>query len=73
MGEPTNFYPVLGIVKTILFPIFKLVSEWLKDLLEEQVKKWYQKALQTENPWDDFFIERLAYLLSIDLSDVGGK
>ena len=68
MAEPVKFFPLMAIVKTVLLPIIALVSEWLRDLLEDSVKKWYAKALETENPWDDFFIERLAYLLSIDLT-----
>lgn len=68
MAEPVKFYPVLALVKTILGPILELVTKWLKELMEESVRKWYAKALETENPWDDFFIERLAYLLSIDLT-----
>ena len=69
MAEPVKFFPLMAIVKTVLLPIIALISEWLRDLLEDSVKKWYAKALTTENPWDDFFIERLAFLLDIELPE----
>lgn len=69
MAGGNNFYPLVALIKTILLPILALVSEWLRDLLEDSVKKWYAKALETENPWDDFFVERLAFLLDIELPE----
>lgn len=67
MAEPTNFYPLLALVKTLFFPLLKMVTEFIKELLEDSIKKLWVKAQETESPWDDFFVERLAYILSIDL------
>lgn len=67
MAEPTNFYPLMALVKGLLTPLLKLVSEFLKELLEESIQKLWEKAVTTESPWDDFFVERLAYMLSIKL------
>lgn len=68
MSTPTNFYPIMALVKAILFPILALITEWLKEQFESKIREWYAEALKTENPWDDFFLERLAFLLSIDLT-----
>ena len=70
MAEPSNFYPIFGIIKVVLFPILGIITEWLKTELKDFIKNLYKKALVTENPWDDFLLERLAFLLSIDISDV---
>lgn len=70
MASGTNFYPLMALLRELLFVFFEKISEWLHDQLDEKVKEWYAKALTTENPWDDFFIERLAYLLKIDLTGI---
>jgi len=67
MSEPTNFYPLLALVKTLFTPILKLITEFIRELLEDSIKKLWVKAQETESPWDDFFVERLAYILSIKL------
>lgn len=70
MAEPVKFYPLFGILKAVLFPIIGLVTELIKDELGKFIKSLYKKALATENVWDDFLVERLAFLLSVDISGV---
>lgn len=63
----------MGLLKylpTILVPLLNNLSPVIRDLLEGFIKDLYQKALETDSPWDDFFVGLLAELLEIE---VGGQ
>jgi len=51
----------------IIGQIVKVVSPELRKMLVEMIINLYEKAKQTENPWDDFLVELLAQILAIDL------
>lgn len=52
---------------SLLKPILSLISPALKSLVHDLVLSLWSSALKTENGWDDFFVEMLASVLSIDL------
>jgi len=62
-----NWKKVISFALFFLKPALKLVSKFLRDEIEKAVQSWYRKALETENPWDDFFVEQLAQVLDIEL------
>ena len=43
------------------------VSPQIRDAFREFLKGLYVKAKQTENPWDDLFVEVIATVMKIDL------
>lgn len=60
----------MGLLKylpTILVPLLNNLSPAIRDLLEDFIKDLYQKALETDSPWDDFFVGLLAGLLEIEV------
>lgn len=62
-----NWKVILKAVSLLLVPIMRLVSKQFKDELEKFIEKKYKEALETENPWDDFLFETLAFWFGIDL------
>ncbi len=48
--------------------IILATSPDFRKLIEESIRVLYAKALETSNPWDDWFIKFLAKLLIIDLN-----
>lgn len=51
----------------VLGAILRAISAPLREALADAINQLYQKAKQTDNPYDDFFIELLARLLGIEL------
>ena len=43
------------------------ISPMIKDALEELLRNWYAKALETDNPWDNVACEFLAEFVGVDL------
>lgn len=68
MTSPARWSWLLDLAILILGPIVRLISVTFRDELTEFIQKKYKEALQTENPWDDFFFEFLAKLLGIPVS-----
>lgn len=64
---PAIWTVVVRIVAKILGPILALVTAAFREELIEFVKERYKKALETENPWDDFFFKLLADMFAIKL------
>jgi hypothetical protein len=48
-----------------------LVTDSLREELEDWLKAFYVKARETSNPWDDFLADVLCRALKIDTSDLG--
>lgn len=51
----------------ILSAILRAVSPILREALQKAIKELYEKAKQTDNPYDDMFIALLARLLGIEV------
>lgn len=47
--------------------ILLVTSPQFRTLLEDSMRVLYNKALKTENPWDDWFVEFLCKILMINL------
>lgn len=60
---------VMGLIALLLRPILKAVTPMLKDLVEDNLIKLYNKAVATENPIDDLFMEFLLNILDIDVPE----
>lgn len=65
MAVTWTFWERITIV--VLSAILRAVSPVLREALQKSIKELYEKAKQTDNPYDDFFVELLARLLGIDL------
>lgn len=59
----------LSVRAVVLEPLLSALTPGIKKFLHEAIKSLYEKALITENPIDDFFVELLAGLLDVDLED----
>ena len=64
-----TFKTILDWIAQILGPILDLMSPVLRKELEEAIKKIWDKAKASENPWDDHGIKLLADLLKIELAE----
>jgi len=62
-----NFW--LDLTIRVLSAILNVVSPSIRKLLAEFVQDLYQKAKETPNPWDDFFVKLLAGLLGVELKE----
>lgn len=51
----------------VLSAILRAVSPILREALQKAMKELYEKAKQTDNPYDDMCISLLARLLGIEL------
>ncbi|MEM0468921.1 MAG: hypothetical protein QXT27_06985 [Pyrobaculum sp.] len=65
MGITYAFWERLTIA--VLGAVLKAISAPLRQALVDAINQLYQKAKQTDNPYDDYFIELLARLLGIEL------
>lgn len=67
MGQGVQMGPLLTLIANILKPLIGIVTKEFRDDVSKWVVDHYQKALATDNPWDDLFFEFLAKMLSVDL------
>jgi hypothetical protein len=51
----------------VLSTILDVVTPSLRKVLGDYVQDLYNKAKETENPWDDFFVKLLASLVGVEL------
>jgi hypothetical protein len=66
MATPSiNWKFFLDLAVRVLGPLLALVSDELRELLEDFAVKFYTKAKGTDNPWDDFFAMVLLKVLGI--------
>lgn len=56
---------LIQILAVALGPIFSTLTPLIKKLLENFLTDLYQKALATENPWDDYVVGLLLDILGI--------
>jgi hypothetical protein len=59
----------ITIAVKILSPIVSLLTAEIKGELHGFIKNLYEKALKTDNVFDDFFIKLLADVLQIKVTD----
>lgn len=57
----------MDVIKKCVYALVITTSPAFRTLLESAVRDLYCKALNTENPFDDWFVEFLACLVGIDL------
>lgn len=66
MATPAvNWKFFLEIAARVLGPLLGLISDELRELLEDFATRFYTKAKATTNPWDDFFAAVLLKVLGI--------
>ena len=56
---------LLRIVVSVLTPLIGLLTRSIKEELEGFLIPWYEKCLETENPFDDFLAEFILEILGI--------
>jgi len=59
---------IVRIIGLFLKPILALASPMIKEELRKLLQAWYNKAKATENPIDDYLVEFIAGLLSVNIS-----
>lgn len=64
-----TFSWVLKLVLLLLKPILAIITPILRKELEETLIKFYHKAVETENPWDDFLAVFLLEILDIPIPE----
>lgn len=58
-------------VVTLLLPMLvKLASEAIRMIITEAIRKAYQSAVNSANPWDNILAKGLALWFSVDLSGI---
>ena len=64
-----GFTWIINILVKILSALFPQVSEQLKAALQEFLLDFYKKAMETDNPWDDFLARFLLRIFSIPIPE----
>lgn len=63
-----------AVVTALLFPLLMQAIKWLspvaREALQEAMRSFYVKALQSPSSWDDVAAKILCVLLSVDVSDI---
>lgn len=68
-SNSVNWKWLISLLAIVLQPVFKILSKEIRDLISDNIGKWYAKARATDNPWDDFVVEFLAAILKIELPE----
>lgn len=58
---------IVSMLLTVLKVIIPVISPTLRDELEKVMLTLYQKAMETDNPWDDFLMRFLLRILGIPI------
>lgn len=58
-----------SIIALALGTLLKIISPEVRSALSDAINSLYKKAKNTENPWDDFFVEFLAEILNVKIED----
>jgi len=56
----------ISLIISLLKPIMGVISPKLRTELEEFLKDYYKKAMETENPWDDFLANLLLHIFGVE-------
>lgn len=62
-----GFTWIISLLVKILASLFPQISEQLKVMLTEFLLEFYRKAMETDNPWDDFLARFLLRIFSIPI------
>lgn len=49
--------------------IVGLISPEFRRVTEESMQAWYDRALETDNPWDDYLVIIVAGILGVPLQE----
>ena len=60
-----NWTPIISIAARVFGALVGLLTPEIRTLVEDTVKGWEEKAAETENPWDDHFVDILKGILNI--------
>ena len=64
-------WPILTqLLIAILKPLLSLLTSFIHDWLDENLKILYQRAVDTPNPYDDQIVKFLCDILSIKVTEV---
>ena len=58
---------VMNVAASIIPDIINLLSPQMAEFVERGVLSWWEKAKQTENPWDNYAVALAAGVLGIKL------
>lgn len=60
---------IIEVIKRLIEALFPIMSEEIRKLLISYMNELYQKAKETENPWDDYIVKLLCEILNIPVKD----
>jgi len=69
MIKGITYQILMKLVKEIFELIMPRLSSHIRELLTAYLNELYKKAKETENIFDDFFVELLADILNVELQD----
>jgi len=64
---------VIAFLATLLKPIIRVVTPTVKDELQDFLRKWHAKNLETENPWDDLLSGILVEIFDVEMTEEGNR
>ena len=64
-----NWKFFLTIASRVLSRILDVLTPEIRHAIDDAVQRLYRKALKTDNPTDDMFVEVLAQLLGVELDE----
>jgi len=70
MPDGTSWPILTQLLIGILKPLLGIITSFIKEWLDENLKILYKRAQETPNPYDDQIVKFLCDILSIDVSGV---
>lgn len=67
MGFSWNWTQVL--LSQTVGQIIKLISPEFRQVTDALFQQWFESALQTDNPWDDYLVMFLAGIFGVKVTD----
>lgn len=62
----TSWEWLARLLATLLAPLLVVLSAFIRKELEKFLVDLYKRALETENPWDDWFVGFLLDIMKIE-------
>ena len=60
---------IVKLLLAILPTLLSIVTPEIREMLEEFILRWWQKAKQTDNAFDDLLVKFIAGLIDLDLPE----
>ena len=60
---------IMKLLLAILPTVLSLVTPEIRKMFDDFVKRWWEKAKETDNKFDDLLVKFIAELTEVDLPD----